>query len=194
VTDAARGPVDRLAAFAGRPAASLLVAAWAAVEAIVLPIVPDVGAAALVLASPRHVARMLAAVVIGAVFGSLLLAGLFATAPGAVRDLILAVPGVDGFLLEAARTDLERAGVLGFTQLGPGPPLKTYSLEWLALGGSAPGLVAGAIVNRISRIGPVLLAAAVLGWAFGGPIRRHPAATALAYAAFWVGVYAYTFG
>lgn len=194
MTDAARGPVDRLAAFAGRPAASLLVAAWAAAEATVLPIVPDVGTAALVLASPRHVVRLLVAIVIGAVFGSLVLGGLFATAPGAVRDLVLAVPGVHGFLLDAARADLERAGVLGFAQVGPGPPLKAYSLEWLALGGNAPGLVAGAVVNRISRIGPVLLVAAVLGWAFGDLIRRRPAMTAVAYGAFWIAVYAYTFG
>ena len=193
MTDAARGPVDRLAVFAGRPAGSLLAAAWAAGEAVVLPLVPDVGAAAFVLASPRQLGRLLVAIAVGAVLGSLLLAGLFAAAPGAVRDLIAAVPGVNDVLLEAARVDLERAGVVGFTQVGPGPPLKAYALEWLALGGDVPGLVAGTVVNRVSRIGPVLLAAAVLGWAFGGLIRRHPAATAVAYAAFWIGVYAYTF-
>lgn len=194
MTRANRGGVDRLAALAGRPAGTFLVAAWAAGEAIVLPIVPDVGAAALVLASPRHVGRLLVAAVIGAVFGSLLLAGLFAAAPGPVRDLVLAVPGVNDFLLDAARTDLERAGVLGFAQVGPGPPLKAYALEWLALGGDVPGLVAGTVVNRVTRIGPVLLAAAVLGWAFGDLIRRRPATTAVAYAAFWIAVYAYTFG
>ena len=79
---------------------------------------------------------------------------------------------------------------MGFAQFGVGPPVKVYSTEWLSLGGDVPGLVVGTILNRLTRIGAVVLVASAAGWFLASGIRRHAAATLAAYAAFWIGVYA----
>jgi hypothetical protein len=182
--------IERIGGFAAGPAALATMAIWAAAEAVALPVVPDVGLCLLVLAAPRQSARLFAAVVGGAVVGTLVLASLTSLAPDAVRAVLLALPGIDGSLLLEANRQLERDGVLGFTQFGVGPPLKVYSTEWLSLGGEVPGLVVGAILNRLTRIGPVVLVASAAGWFLAAGIQRNAAATFAAYAAFWIGVYA----
>ncbi len=180
---------DRLEAFAARRAAIVLMALWAAAEAIVLPIVPDVGLCLLVLAAPGQAGRLFAAVVAGAVAGTLALAALASTAPDAVNGLLLALPGIDGAVLADAGSQLARDGIVGFAQIGAGPPLKVYTAEWVELGGGVPGLVVGSILNRLTRIGPPLLVAIAAGRLFRYWIRRHERVTLVAYAAFWTAVY-----
>jgi hypothetical protein len=47
----------------------------------------------------------------------------------------------------------------------------------------------GAVMNRITRIGPALVVAAVIGQVAGPWLRRHARLTLGVYAAFWVAVY-----
>ena len=183
------GGVERVARFARRPAAALTVGTWAAAEAIVFPIVPDVGLCLLVLAAPRRTLVLFGAVVIGAIAGTLVLAAFALQAPVAARALLLAIPAIDPALLASADQSLARDGVAGFAQLGPGAPLKVYTVEWLAQGGDIGGLLLGTVLNRITRIGPALIVAALIGQYAGSWLRRHSRLTLTAYAAFWILVY-----
>jgi hypothetical protein len=187
--------VERVERFAGRTAAFAAMGLWAAAEAIVLPIVPDVGLCLLVLAAPRRTVRLFAAVMGGAIVGTLVLAAFASLAPDTARGMLIALPGIDTTVLAGADQALARDGIGGFAQFGPGAPLKVYSIEWLARGGDIAGLVLGAILNRMTRIGPALIVAALIGW-FAAPwLRRHARATFVVYAAFWLAVYAaYFFG
>ena len=181
--------LERLGLFARRPGAILTMAIWAAAEAIVLPIVPDVGLCLLVVAAPRRTILLFAAVVIGAIAGTLVIAALAQQAPDAARALLLSIPAIDPALLASADQTLARDGVAGFAQLGPGAPLKVYTVEWLAHGGDIGGLLVGTVLNRITRIGPALVVAAATG-KFAGPLlRRHSQATLVTYGTFWVLVY-----
>ncbi len=183
--------IDRIERFAASPAGLATMALWAAAEAIALPVVPDVGLCLLALAAPRQAARLFAAVVVGAVAGTLILALLTAVAPDEVRAMLLALPGIDGSLIGEASSQLQRDGVLGFVQFGVGPPLKIYSNEWLGLGRDIPGVVLGAVLNRLTRIGPALLVAGGAGVFLAAAIRRHDRATIALYAAFWIVLYAF---
>lgn len=185
---------DRVGAFAARPAAIAVLAIWAAAEAIVLPIVPDVGLCLLALAAPRQAGRLFAAVLVGAVVGTLVVAVVATQAPEFAHALLLAIPGIDPGVLAGADRALARDGVAGFAQFGPGAPLKVYSVEWLARGGDVAGVLVGAVLNRITRIGPALVVSAVIG-RFAGPwLRRHSSASLIAYAVFWIAVYVAYFG
>jgi hypothetical protein len=186
----APGIVERIAAEAGRPRAAAAMALWAAAEAIVLPIVPDVGLGILALAAPGRTWRLFGAVLAGAVAGTLVLGVLAARAPDAVAGMLVRVPGIDAAMVDGTRAELERDGVAGFAQVGIGPPLKVYTAEWLAGGGDGPGLVVGAVLNRLTRIGPAVIVAAVVGRLLAGRIRRHAGLVLGAYAVFWAVVYA----
>ena len=190
---AADNELDVVGRFARGPVAAAALATWAAAEAIVLPIVPDVGLCLVVLAAPPRAARLFAAVVGGAVFGTLLLAAFASQAPDAARNLLLAIPAIDAHVLAEADRALARDGVAGFAQVGPGPPLKVYTVEWLRQGGDTAGAVVGAILNRLTRIGPVLIAAAAVGYVAGPWLRRHARLTIAAYAGLWLGFYAVYF-
>ena len=187
--DSAPNALERVGLFARRPAAALTMGIWAAAEAVVLPIVPDVGLCLLVLAAPRRTLVLFAAVVIGAIAGTVVMAVLAIQAPDAARALLLAIPAIDPALLASADEALARDGVAGFAQLGPGAPLKVYTVEWLAQGGDIGGLLVGTVLNRITRIGPAFIVAAVIGQFAGSWLRRHSRLTLAAYAAFWILVY-----
>ena len=181
--------LDFVARFAAGRVGAAALAAWAAAEAIVLPIVPDVGLGLLVLAAPPRAARLFAAVVAGALAGTLVLAAFVSGAPAAARDLLLAIPAIDASVLAEADRALAENGVAGFAQVGPGPPLKVYTVEWLGQGGDVAGTMVGAVLNRVTRIGPVLLAAAAVGYVARPWLRRHARLTLVAYAALWLAFY-----
>jgi hypothetical protein len=187
--ESAPDALERVGRFARRPAAVATMGIWAAAEAILLPIVPDVGLCLLVLAAPRRAVIHFAAVVIGAIAGTLAMAAFALQAPEAARALLLAIPAIDPALLASADQALARDGVAGFAQLGPGAPLKVYTVEWLAQGGDVAWLLVGTVLNRITRIGPALIVAAVIGQFAGSWLRRQSRLTLAAYAAFWILVY-----
>jgi hypothetical protein len=180
----------RIERFADRPAGSFAMAGWAAAEAIVLPVVPDVGLCLLVLAAPRLVTRLLLAVVAGALAGTLVLAAMATTSPDAMRGMLLTLPGIDPTTLSEVGSALATQGTVAFAQFGPGPPLKVFTLEWVGQGGEPAGLLVGTIVNRITRIGPVVIVAAMFGWRFGRWLRERAGPVLLAYGAAWIVFYA----
>jgi hypothetical protein len=182
--------LDRLEAFAAKPAALATIGLWAVAEAVVLPIVPDVGLCLLVLAAPRQGARLFAAVIAGGLVGTLLLAALASAAPDLVRNALLSLPGIDAAMLADASAMLVRRGVSGFAQFGPGAPLKVYTDAWVSQGGDLPGLLVGTILNRFTRIGPSLLVVVAIGWGLRAWIRRFERLALVVYAAFWVVLYA----
>jgi len=180
----------RIEGLAGRPAGSLAMAGWASAEAIVLPVVPDVGLCLLVLAAPRLVVRLFLAVIAGALAGTLLLAAMASASPDATRATLLTLPGIDPTMFSQVGSDLAAHGTAGFGQFGPGPPLKVFTVEWVGQGGDVPGLLVGTIVNRFTRIGPVVLVAAAFGWRFSRWLRGRERVILLAYGAAWIIFYA----
>ena len=178
--------LDLVERIARSPVGASVLGVWAAAEAVVLPIVPDVGLGLLAIAVPSRATRLFAAVVVGALAGTLVLATFASQAPDEARGLILRVPAIDASVLSDAEDDLARDGIAGFAQLGPGPPLKVYTVEWLRQGRDIAGAVVGTILNRITRIGPVLLVAGAVGYVAGPWFRRHARLTLMAYAALWL--------
>ena len=163
---------------------------WAFAEAIVVPVVPDVALALLALASPQRAGALFGAVLVGAVSGSILLAAATSAAPASVDATLLAIPGIDADTLATVDARLAANGVLGFAQVGPGPPLKVYTVEWVEAGGSWPGLILGVVVNRVTRVGPVVLVAALAGRLLPGWLRRHERVVIPAYGVAWTAFYA----
>jgi hypothetical protein len=157
---------DRISAFAGATAAVILVGGWAFGEAIVLPVVPDVALALLALA-----------VLTGA-------------APGQVDAMLRALPAIDGGTMAAVDAELAEEGVAGFAQFGPGPPLKAYTVSWVEAGGGMLSLLAGVVLNRVTRIGPVVLIAALAGWLVPSWLRKHERVVIPAYVVAWTAFYA----
>jgi hypothetical protein len=182
--------IARLEQAANRGATVVAVGVWAACEAFFFPIVPDVGVCLLALAAPWRAARFFGAVVVGALIGTAVLAVVATRTPDAVHSMLLALPGIDAGMLADTDRSIARDGILGFVQFGPGAPLKVDTAAWIAHGGDTLGLLAGTILNRLTRVGPPVLAAAVIGSLAGPWIRAHHRATLVAYAAFWIGVYA----
>src|SRR4029453_9274686 len=105
----------------------------------------------LALAAPRRTLALFAAVIVGAVAGSLVLAVLATGAPAAVDAMLLALPAIDGTTLTTVDDRLTADGVAGFAQVGAGPPLKVYTASWIGGGGGVASLVAGVVLNRVTR-------------------------------------------
>jgi membrane protein YqaA with SNARE-associated domain len=187
------GAFDAIARFAGTRPAVALVGAWAAAEAIFLPVVPDIALGLFALAAPRRAAVLFLAAIAGALAGSLVLATLTTSAPDTVDRMLWAVPGIDEALIATADAQLDD-GVAGFAQLGPGPPLKVYTVRWVEAGGGIPALLVGVVLNRLTRIGPVVLVAAVIGWLLPGWLRRHERLVLAGYAVAWIALYALYLG
>jgi hypothetical protein len=149
-----------------------------------------VGLCLLVLAAPRLVIRLFLLVVAGALAGTLLLAAMATASPDATRAMLLTLPGIDPTTFSQVGSDLAAHGAAGFGQFGPGPPLKVFTVEWVGQGGDVPGLLVGTIVNRFTRIGPVVLAAAAFGWRFSRWLRGRERVILLVYGAAWIVFYA----
>jgi membrane protein YqaA with SNARE-associated domain len=169
-------PIEPFATLAAEPWILIVLAAWGFGEALLLPVVPDVLIGLLVLAAPWQVGPLLGAAVVGGVAGSIPAWWLLRRRPGVAGRILAAQPGLGDRGLAEAEDRLQRRGlVAGFAQLGPGLPLKAY-LHALAIRGPATGTatVAGlALVNRLTRLGPVALVFAAL----------HPVAVAMAWSA-----------
>jgi 1-acyl-sn-glycerol-3-phosphate acyltransferase len=186
----ARRPFARLERIANGRAGLALVGAWAFAEAIVFPIIPDVAIGLLVLVAPRRMLVLFAALVVGALAGTTVLYLLSLVAPGAVESMLLALPGIHETTLATARETVAGGNPVSIALVGPGIPLKVYTFAW-ATGPATPlALAAGAVLNRITRIAPVMLLLAALGWIAPGFLRRHDRLTLAVYATAYVVLYA----
>lgn len=182
--------MDRIERFAGGPAAVAVVALWSFGEAIVVPIVPDVALYVLALAAPRRAPQLFAVSIVASILGT---AVLFALALGqlhAVEALVLALPAVNQPMLDAAHATTATGDPMSLALFGPGTPLKVYTVAWASGGGSVLGLLLGAVVNRLTRIGPALLAAVGCGALAPALLRRHERLVIGLYAAAWIALYA----
>jgi hypothetical protein len=181
--------IERLEQFAATRQAAVLVGVWGMAEAIALPVVPDVALYLLVLAAPRQAGRLFAATIAGALVGSAILAGLTMLDPGAARSLMLAIPGISPTMLEAADRTLAGGDLLGFVGIGPGTPVKVYTVAWVLAGGAPLLLPVGVIVNRLTRMGPGVLVTALIGAFAPAFLRRHERVALAIYIVLWILTY-----
>jgi hypothetical protein len=181
--------IDRLAILARSSGGLALIAAWACAEAVLLPIVPDVVLLPLVAAAPRATPRLVFALVVGALVGSAILAGLVLADPDRVRSLLVALPGIDPSTFPTVEADLTAHGTAAFAAVGPGVPLKVYTTVWAAAGGSPLVLASAVALNRLTRIGPTIVVAAVIGRFAPHALRRHERIALAAYAVGWIALY-----
>ncbi len=158
-------PIEPFASLAAAPLIVLLLVAWGAGEAIVLPIVPDVLIGLLVLAAPGQLGVLLGAAVLGGAVGATVDWWLLRRRPGLVDRMLAVQPALGQPGLDEAAERIRRHGLLvGFAQVGPGLPLKAYlhGLATMAPGSPTPRVVGLAVVNRLARRGPVAIAFALL--------------------------------
>jgi 1-acyl-sn-glycerol-3-phosphate acyltransferase len=188
------GTIDMLARLASSRRGAALVAAWAFAEAIVFPVVPDVALGLLVLAAPRQVVRLFAAVVVGALAGTAVLYAAAVAAPDLVVRVLTALPGIDASVLAGAARTVASGDPTSIALFGPGTPLKVDTVAWAAGPGTPLALAVGVVLNRVTRIAPLLLVLVLSGSVAPGFVRRHERLVIAAYAAFWIGTYALYFG
>ena len=155
-----------LVAWTTDPAVLAILLLWGLGEAVVLPIVPDVLLGLMALATPAALGLPLAVAIVGAVIGAVMLAELRRRRPEVVARIIAWQPGLGPHGMAQARARIEHQGaVRGFAQVGPGLPLKAYVVAFLDLDGQPgwPRLGGLALVNRITRLVPVVAGFAVVG-------------------------------
>ncbi len=186
--------LDRVQRFATSRVGDLLVLSWGFAEAIFLPVVPDVALGLFALAAPRRLGRLFALTVLGAIVGTLALYALALAAPSGVERFLLALPGIHPSMVAEAQTLVAPGDPFAIAGFGPGTPLKVYTFAWAAGRGSLVPLLVGAIVNRLTRIGPAIVALGVFGWRAPGFLRRHERLLLVVYVLFFVALYAVYWG
>ena len=184
-----------LAGLAAEPLIVLFFFGWGLLEATVGPIVPDVGLGLLALATPAALGAPLVAAVGGGVVGALVLAAVRRGWPDIIDRILVAQPGLgqDGMARSRKRV-ASRPAPVAFAQVGPGLPLKAYVV---ALVDARPTTTSGelaalALLNRLTRVAPVVAAFAVVGVITrrldiptGAAVPFYVAGWALFYAAYW---------
>ena len=183
------GVLDRIAGVAADRRGVILVGSWAFAEAIALPVVPDIALGLLALAAPRHALRLFVVLVVTALAGTAVLYAVAVAAPDAASALLTALPGIDAATLDAARQAVAGGDPTAVAGFGPGMPLKVYTVAWATGPASPAALALGVVLNRVTRVGPVVLALAVLGRLAPAFLRRHERLVLVVYAAAWVAVY-----
>jgi hypothetical protein len=101
----------------------------------------------------------------------------------------LAVPGVDQPLLDGASATVAGGAPWSIALVGPGTPLKVFTVAWATGPGGVVPFALGAVLNRLTRILPVLLIAAAAGALAPGWLRDHERLVVVAYAAAWIALY-----
>jgi 1-acyl-sn-glycerol-3-phosphate acyltransferase len=188
--EADRRPFRRLQRLAeGRTGATVLVV-WGFAEAICFPVVPDVLLGVLALVAPRRALPLFACVIVGALAGTAALFALSLAVPDAVRGMLVALPGIRTPMLTDASALVASGDPLSLALFGPGTPLKVYTFAW-AVGPATPAALAlAAVINRVTRIGPFVVALAIVGRLAPTFIRRHDRLVLAVYALFFVVTYA----
>jgi membrane protein YqaA with SNARE-associated domain len=165
-----RGAAERRAAFARSRHAVALAFAWGAAEAVVFPIVPDVGVAAMSLAAPGRFAALGLAATAGSVAGSAVSYWLGAAgASGVVGH----VPLVTGRMVDAAAGWMHGAGAWGlWHQPWSGVPIKVFAFQAAGQGVPFPAFLGMTLLVRGSRILAVAGIFAAVGRAAGPWLSR----------------------
>ncbi len=157
---------ELLIAWSADPTIWAVLLLWGFGEAVVLPVVPDVLLGLIALATPAALGAPLVAAIVGGVLGAIVLARL-RRRNGPLVDRILALqPGLGARgMSDARRRILETGAARGFAQLGPGLPLKAYVVTVVETEPTiaASRLIGLSLLNRLTRIVPVVAAFAVVG-------------------------------
>jgi len=184
--------LEPYAALAASPWIVVVLFAWGAGEALVLPVVPDVLIGILAMAAPERAPVLLGAAILGGVLGALIAWRMDSGSPATGERVLALQPGLGRRGLDAAERRLRQRGLVGgFAQVGPGLPLKAYvhALAAVAPGESPAKVAALALVNRMTRLVPVTLVFAVFH-----PLAQSsdwsPALLAAVYATGWIVFYA----
>ncbi len=173
---------------------TVAVGAWALGEAIVLPVVPDVLLYPLAAAVPRRAAWLFGAVLGGALIGTAILYATTLADPELGRSLVLAVPGIDREMLDAATASTASGDPTSMVVFGVGTPLKVFTVGWETGSGDLVGLAVGTVLNRLARIGPGVVAAAMIGLLAPRWLERHGGPILVVYALAWTVFYAFFLG
>jgi hypothetical protein len=187
-------PFRRLEWLAGSWWGLLLLAGWACAEAIALPVIPDLVLGLLVLVAPRRALVLFGATILGSLAGTAILYLATLADPAAIRTMLLTLPAIRPPMLSEATALVAGGDPFALILFGAGAPLKVYTWAWAAGAGTPAGLGLGVILNRLSRIGPLVLVTAVIGTVGADFIRRHDRLTLAVYVAFWIAVYAFYWG
>jgi membrane protein YqaA with SNARE-associated domain len=188
------GILDRLAGVAADRRGVVLVGLWAFAEAIALPVVPDIALGLLALAAPRQALRLFLVALVAALAGTAVLYALAVVAPDAVYAVLTSLPGIDATTIDAARQTVASGSPTAIAGFGPGTPLKVYTFAWAAGPATPVALAVGVVLNRVTRVAPVVLVLALLGRLAPSFLRRHERAVLATYAAAWIVVYALYLG
>ncbi len=157
----------RVRAFARTPRALGLLFCWGFAEALVLPIVPDVGIVVLTLAAPARLPLFIASAIAGSVAGGAVAYGLGAMlGPAGVASL----PLVTDRMAEAASGWLSAEGAAGLAhQPWAGVPYKAFAPQAAAAGVGLGGFLWHTLVERGARflvVGAAVALPAALGRRF----------------------------
>ena len=168
-------------------------AIWAAAEALLFVVVPDVWVGLVAIRAPRRAAATLASIVLGAAAGAALL-WLAVAAGFQLGPIIAALPGLSARDVAQVEAELGTQGSLAFLN-GPlqGLPVKIYIHEASRLGTSLPELLLFVALNRIERIAPFTIVLAVAGTLFSGFVDRHRVPVTAGYLVSWAAFYAWYF-
>lgn len=188
-----RRPFRRLEALAAGRGGLALMTAWGFAEATLFPVIPDVGLMLLAMVAPRRGPILLGAVVAGALAGSAVLYAASTSSPVAVTTAIVALPAIDAPMVTDAQATVASGDPMSIARVGPGTPLKVYTLAWATGPATPAALAVGVVLNRITRMVPFLVPAMLVGWLAPGFLRRHDrlvlatywTAWAVAYALYW---------
>jgi hypothetical protein len=187
---AERRPFRRLQELAEGRGGVAALAVWGFWEAVCFPVVPDVLLGVLALVAPRRTLALFAAAVVGALAGTAVLYSLALAMPDAVWSMLLSLPGIGPSMVADGSATVASGDPLSLALFGPGTPLKVYTFAW-AVGPATPAALAlGAVVNRLTRIGPAVLLLAIIGRLAPTLIRRHDRLVLAAYALFFAVSYA----
>jgi hypothetical protein len=166
-------------------------AGWAAAEAALFFIVPDVWLGFVALYAPRRMPRTLMAIIIGAALGAIALYLATLVVGDGLSNVITAIPGIDQADLQQARTELAEQGAVAFLHgILVALPLKLYVHASALLGVGLGDVVVFTVINRIERLLVFGLLMACVGWLGRPVIARWPLAAAFLYALAWVTFYA----
>lgn len=189
-TATGRSLLDDLSRFANGRGGPLAVFLWALAEAVALPVIPDVLLGLLLLAAPRRFVVLFASLCLGSIAGSLLLYALTMADPEAVRQGLLALPGINQPMVTAASGTVASSSPTCLLLFGPGTPLKVFTFAW-ANGAISPiGFLPAVILNRVSRIAPLAVAQVALGLVAPDFLRRHERIVLGLYGAAYLATYA----
>jgi hypothetical protein len=181
----------QLVAWTADPAILAILLLWGFGEAVALPIVPDVLLGLLAIATPAALGLPLVVAITGGLLGAIVLAQLRRRRPGLVDRILDLQPdlGARG-MADAHRRIVERGATRAFAQVGPGLPLKAYVVALVDARPSLdePRLFGLALLNRATRIVPVVAAFAVVGQ-LARSVGASPSAAAPVYVVGWTVFY-----